>query len=113
MEGTTQMRQHLRIRKLCTAACGLAVSLFVLNGGSAQSQSCPDRISANANASVIIACINELKKQNDELKVEEYLEAEKMYNDQILYTAIFSKKINRVIDLSALSIIRPIKQIRA
>lgn len=57
--------------------------------------------------------INELKKQNDELKVEEYLEAEKMYNNQILYTAIFSKKINRLIDLSVLSIIRPIKQIRA
>jgi hypothetical protein len=57
--------------------------------------------------------INELKKQNVEMKVEDYLEAEKMYNNQILYTAIFSKKLSRLIDLNSLTLTRPIKQLRA
>ena len=53
--------------------------------------------------------INELKKQNNELKIEDHLEAQKMYNDEILYTAIFSNKIDRIIDLNALSISCPNK----
>ena len=57
--------------------------------------------------------INQLQRQNNNLEVSALLKSEKMYNDETLYTAELSEVSNRSIDLQDLSVISPIKQIRA
>ena len=57
--------------------------------------------------------INQLRKQNKGFEMSQLLTSEKMYNDETLYSAEFSTVSNRQVDLEDLSVIRPIKQIRA
>lgn len=57
--------------------------------------------------------INQLKKQNEVLNIEDFLESEEMYNGEVLYTAVLSNKISRIIDLSILTLTHSIMQVRA
>jgi len=57
--------------------------------------------------------INQLQKQNNSLEVSELLTSERMYNDEILYSAELSAISNRRVDLENLTVMRPVKQIRA
>ena len=57
--------------------------------------------------------INQLQRQNADLEISQLLRSEKMYNDETLYSAELSTVFNRSVNLQDLSVISPIKQIRA
>ena len=56
---------------------------------------------------------NNLQKHNDDVSVSEMLISEKMYNDELLYSADFSSLSFNKIYLSTLEGNQPLKQIRA
>jgi len=57
--------------------------------------------------------INTLHRQNSELSIHDLLEAEKMYNDEILYTAQLSDDINKQVNLKEFMYNQSVVQIRA
>ena len=57
--------------------------------------------------------INQLQKQNNNLEMSELLTSERMYNDETLYSAELSAISNRCVDLENLTVMQPVKQIRA
>ncbi|MDX2362027.1 MAG: hypothetical protein QNK23_14555 [Crocinitomicaceae bacterium] len=57
--------------------------------------------------------INTLHRQNSSLNIHELLTTEKMYNDEILYTAKLSESIDAQINLSEFIFDQPVVQIRA
>ena len=57
--------------------------------------------------------INQLQRQNNNLEMSQLLRSDKMYDNETLYTAELSSVSNRSINLRDLSVLRPVKQIRA
>ena len=56
---------------------------------------------------------NKLQKQNSDIMVGDLLKTEKMYNDELLYSADFSNLSFNDIYLNAIQGNQPLKQIRA
>ncbi len=57
--------------------------------------------------------VNQLQRQNENLEMSALIQSETMYNNETLYSAELSSVANRHIDLYDLSVLQPIKQIRA
>ena len=57
--------------------------------------------------------VNQLIKQNSELEINDLLIAEKMYNNEMLYTASFSKITNNKVTIGSILHNQPVREIRA
>jgi hypothetical protein len=56
---------------------------------------------------------NSLQRQNENISVNDYLQSEKMYDGETLYSADFSSLLSNIVLLNDIEGSQPLKQIRA